>query len=189
MMDVARERMFGVFKSLDDVKAIQKGRALEDAGVQLYNDVFLYNLQKLPSSARKSNGIITGEADLLAVASGKGVDIKCSWSLLTFPLDEKQAGKKEYEWQARGYMCLYDVPEWEIAYCMLDTPDELLRDWDDWKAHKIDPAIPLHHRITIVKYQRDAELEQAMLDKCAAANAWIDAAVARFAAEHDQYII
>jgi hypothetical protein len=135
MMEIARERLFGVYKSLDDVKAVQKGRLLEDAGIQLYNDVFLYNLEKLPPTARKTNGVITGEADLLAIASNKGVDIKCSWSLLTFPLDEKQAGKREYEWQARGYMCLYDVPEWEIAYCMLDTPDDLLREWDDWKAN------------------------------------------------------
>lgn len=188
MMEQVREQLFGVRKELDDVRAIQKGRMLEDAGIALYNDVFLYNLEKLPADARRSNGIITGEADLLAIASGKGVDIKCSWSLLTFPLNEKQAGKKEYEWQANGYMCLYDVDEWEIAYCMLNTPPDILRDWDDFLHHNVEDSIPPHHRITVVKYKRDAEVEKRMLEKCAAANKWIDDAIDRFVSDHEKYI-
>jgi hypothetical protein len=189
MMEIVRERVFfGVRKSLDDVRAIQKGVMLENAGIELYNDVFWTNLKKLPPSERRSNGIITGEADLLALDAGKGIDIKCPWSLLTFPLDEKQAGKSAYEWQARGYMCVYDVDEWEIAYCMLDTPDELLRDWDDMFQHRVDPLIPKHHRITVVKYQRDKAMEDAMLEKCKAANEWIDEAVKRFSEEHDKYL-
>lgn len=188
MLEQAREELFGVRRELDDVRAIQKGRACEDAAIELYNRVFLYDLEKLPASARRSDGIITGEADLLAIKSQKGIDLKCSWSLLTFPLTADQAAKKEYEWQARGYMRLYDVPEWEIAYCMIDTPDEFLRDWDDIRHHRCDPSMPLHHRITVAKYQRDEKLEAAMLEKCAAANEWIAEAVQRFAAEHDEYI-
>jgi hypothetical protein len=188
MLEMAREELFDVRKSLDDVRAIQKGRACEDLGVELYNNVFLYNLKKLPSDARRDNGIITGEPDLIATSSKKGVDIKVAWSLLTFPLNEDQAGKKDYEWQARGYMCLFDVPEWEIAYCAIDTPEELLKPWDDLKQHTIDPSIPLHHRITIAKFNRDMEIEKAMLEKCAKANEWIQNAIKTFTIEHDAYI-
>lgn len=188
MLEMAREELFGVRKSLDDVRAIQKGRACEDLGVELYNNVFLYNLKKLPSDARRDNGIITGEPDLIATSSKKGVDIKVAWSLLTFPLNEDQAGKKDYEWQARGYMCLFDVPEWEIAYCAIDTPEELLKPWDDPKHHFIDPAIPLHHRITIAKFTRDMEIEKTMLEKCAKANEWIKNAIKTFTIEHDAYV-
>lgn len=188
MMEMAREDLFGVRKSLDDVRCIQKGRMCEDIGIELYNDVFMFNLQKLPADARRDNGIITGEPDLIARSSNKGVDIKIAWSLLTFPLTEDQAGKKDYEWQARGYMCLFDVPEWEIAYCAVDTPEELLKPWDDIKHHQIDPAIPMHHRITIARFTRDMDIEKAMLEKCAKANAWIEAAIKNFAVEHDQYI-
>jgi hypothetical protein len=189
MLEMAREELFGVRKSLDDVLAIQKGRACEDLGVELYNNVFLYNLQKLPSDARRDNGIITGEPDLIATSSQKGVDIKVAWSLLTFPLNEDQAGKKDYEWQARGYMCLFDVPEWEIAYCAIDTPEELLKPYDDLKHHIIDPAIPLHHRITIAKFTRDMEIEKTMLEKCAKANEWIQNAIKTFTIEHDAYLV
>lgn len=188
MLEIAREELFGVRRNLDDVKCIQKGKLCEDEGIQLYNDVFLYDLKKLDASERLSNGIITGEPDLIARGSAKGVDIKVAWSLLTFPLTEEQAGKKAYEWQARGYMCLFDLPVWEIAYCAIDTPEELLKPWDDLREHRIDPSIPLHHRITVARYERDMEIEKNMLEQCKKANAWIEKAIASFASEHDQYI-
>jgi hypothetical protein len=188
MLESVRERLFNVRKSLDDVKCIKKGIACENQGVELYNNVFLYDLEKVPPEGRRDNGIITGEPDLIAIGSNKGVDIKVAWSLLTFPLRPEDAGKKEYEWQARGYMCLFDVDEWEIAYCAINTPEELLNDWDDMSQHFIDPAIPEHHRITVASYKRDMDIEKQMLEKCEAANTWIDQAVKDFAVTHDNYI-
>jgi hypothetical protein len=188
MMDIVRYRLFGVRKTLDDMKYIEKGKACEDDGIQLYNDVFLLDLKKVDASERRDNGIITGEPDLLALSENKGVDIKVAWSLLTFPLNAEQAGKKDYEWQARGYMCLFNLPVWEIAYCAIDTPEDLLKPWDNPKDHIIDSSIPLHHRITIARYERDIELEADMLEKCAKANAWINEAVKAFAKDHDGYL-
>lgn len=188
MRETMRENLFGVRKQLDDVRAIQKGRACEDAGIQLYNDVFLYDLKKIESDGRRSNGIITGEPDLVAASSKKGVDIKVSWSLLTFPLTSEMCDKKGYEWQARGYMCLFDLPVWEIAYCAIDTPEHILRDYDDRSIHILDDSIPMHHRITICRYERDAEIEAKMLAKCKAANEWIEKETALFIAEHNGYI-
>lgn len=188
MLESARETMFGVRKSLDDIRCIQKGNACEKEGIDLYNNVFLYDLKKVDSSERRSNGIITGEPDLVAISSRKGVDIKIAWSLLTFPLTEEQAGKKDYEWQARGYMCLFDVPQWEIAYCAIDTPEEILKPWDDPDIHIIDSAIPPHHRITVARFERDMGIEKYMLNKCAKANTWIKQAIKDFATNHDKYI-
>lgn len=188
MLEAARESLFGVRRTLDDIKYIQKGKACEDEGIELYNNVFLYDLKKVDSSQRRNNGIITGEPDLIAMSSRKGVDIKVAWSLLTFPLTEEQAGKKDYEFQARGYMCLFDLPEWEIAYCAIDTPEDILKPWDDRSIHIIDSAIPLHHRITVARYYRDITIEKEMLDKCAKANEWIKQAIKDFATNHDKYI-
>jgi hypothetical protein len=188
MLEMARETLFGVRKSLDDVRCIQKGDICENEGIELYNSVFLYDLKKVGSGERRNNGIITGEPDLIATGSKKGVDIKIAWSLLTFPLTPDQAGKSSYEWQARGYMCLFDLPEWEIAYCAVNTPEELLRPYDDIKPHIIDDAIPLHHRITIATFKRDMAIEKEMLEKCAKANEWIENAIKQFSQDHDQYI-
>jgi len=162
MYEQVREELFGVRKDLDDVRCIQKGKLCENEGVQLYNDVFLYDLKKIESDGRRNNGIITGEPDLVAASSKKGVDIKIAWSLLTFPITADQADKSAYEWQARGYMCLFDLPAWEIAYCAINTPEELLKPWDDTAIHFIDSSIPLHHRITVVRYERDLEIEKQM---------------------------
>lgn len=188
MLEAARERLFRVRKSLDDVRCIKKGKMCEDIGIQLYNDVFLYDLAKFDDADRRNNGIITGVPDIIALGSQKGVDIKIAWSLLTFPLTEDQAGKKDYEWQARGYMALFDLPAWEIAYCAVDTPEEILKPWDDPEHHYIDSAIPLHHRITVASYERDMDVEAEMLAKCQKANEWIDNAVKAFAETHDEYI-
>ena len=187
MMGQVRELVFGVRKSLDDVKCIQKGNLCEDAAIELYNSVFLYNLEKLPGDARRDNGIITGEPDLLAIGSQKGVDIKNAWSLLTFPMRSEDAAKKEYEWQARGYMALFDVPKWEIAYCFIDTPDELLKPWDDRSHHYLPPEVPLSHRVTIATYERDMAEEERMIEKCKKANAWIEQAVKDFITTHNAY--
>lgn len=188
MMESVREELFGVRANLDDIKFIQKGKACEDEAIELYNTVFLYDLKKIDSDGRRNNGIITGEPDLVATGSQKGVDIKVAWSLLTFPLTADMADKKDYEWQARGYMALFDLPVWEIAYCAIDTPEDILKPWDDPKIHIIDSAIPLHHRITICRYERDLKVEKEMIDKCAKANEWKREAVKRFAQEHDGYL-
>ena len=188
MLELAREQIFGVRKSLDDVRCIQKGLACEDEAIELYNNVFLCDLKKVTSDERRNNGIITGEPDLVAASEGKGIDIKVAWSLLTFPLTADQAGKKVYEWQARGYMALFDLPVWEIAYCAIDTPADILPSWEDEKVHLIPGSIPNHCRITICRYERDMEIEKEMLEKCAKANAFIKQAMNDFITDHEQYI-
>lgn len=188
MLEIARERIFGVRQSLDDVRCIQKGKECEDEAINLYNDVFLCDLKKVEDAERRNNGIITGVPDLVATSQNKGVDIKVAWSLLTFPLTSEQADKKDYEWQARGYMALFDLDAWEIAYCAIDTPIDLVKPWDDEKIHFLDPSVPLHHRITICRYERDLKIEQEMLDKCAKANEWIQNAVLNFDSEHEKYL-
>ena len=85
-------------------------------------------------------------------------------------------------------MHLFDKDEWEVAYCAIDTPDELLKPWDEIIEHTIDPSIPKHHRITIAKYTRDMELEDKMLERCKKANEWVDQAIKNYAIEHDGYI-
>lgn len=188
MREMARTQLFGVTKSLDQVMCLRKGIALEDDAIAMYNRVFLTDFKKYPDSGRKNNGIITGAPDIVAEYGDKGVDTKIAWSLLTFPMFPDQAAKDAYEWQARGYMSLYDKNYWEIAYCAMDTPDEMLKPYDDIDAHKIDPAIPEHHRITIATFERDELIEAEMLARCHDANLEVDKYIKQFASIHDAYI-
>lgn len=188
MIERAREILFGVRKDLSDNKYIKKGNGCEDAAIHLYNQVFMTDLKKVDSSQRRDNGIITGEPDLIATHDDKGTDIKNAYSIATFPLFPEQAAKKEYEWQARAYMCLFDLDYWEIAYCFIDTPEELRKPWEPESHHVMDTAVPLHHRITVAGFERDMELEQQMLERCTKANAWVHQRVQLFSEIHEKYI-
>lgn len=61
-------------------------------------------------------------------------------------------------------MCLYDRPAFELAYTMFTTPDELLTEWDNLSIHRVD-HIPMHHRVTVLRYERDEEIEDLIREK------------------------
>lgn len=84
--------------------------------------------------------------------------------------------------QARGYMMLWDVPEWEIAYCMVDTPPELMR-YEQPELHQVSNIDP-QMRITTISYQRDADIEEAIKNKVAAAQKFIAETINRIRVIH-----
>jgi hypothetical protein len=87
------------------------------------------------------------------------IDIKTSWSLETFPALEEDADS--YEWQVRGYMYLFNKPKALVVFCMIDTDDDLLSDWDNREIHKVAHIDPVK-RITVVEYQREEALDELM---------------------------
>lgn len=163
LKELAREEIYG-FRTELDVRVIEKGRMVEDQAIALYNSVFFESFTK--NTERRSNQWITGECDIVK-HDVRGIDIKSAWSLATFPVLPEDCGGKEYEWQARGYMMLWDVPEWDIAYCMVSTPDELIK-WEQRELHEVDHIDP-HLRVTTRRYFRDAELEEKIKIKAEAA--------------------
>ena len=165
---LAREEVYGFREELD-VRVIEKGRIVEDESIALYNSVFFESFAK--NTERRNNQWITGECDIVKFnASGealRGVDIKSAWSLATFPVLPEDCGGKDYEWQARGYMMLWECPEWDIAYCMVNTPDELIK-WEQRDLHEVDHIDP-HLRVTTRRYTRDLEKEELIKAKAEAA--------------------
>ena len=127
---------------------------MEDTSIDLYNEV--HGTLYLKNTERLSNEFITGECDINA--EDKIIDIKSSWSLETFPASPDDVNNKDYEWQLRGYLWLYDKPKAELAYCMVSTPDYLLKDWDNWDIHKVDKHDPFL-RVTCISFERDTEKE------------------------------
>lgn len=161
---LAKEVVYGYREEISS-KAMEKGTRCEQESIDLYNQVFFSSLTK--NTERQSNDCITGEPDL--IGKDFGVDIKTAWSLCTFPaLPEDMP---DYEWQARGYMCLFDLPRWDIAYCMIDTPDDLIG-YEQYGIHKVS-EIDQHLRVTVVSYHRDADKEARMLEKARAAQIYI----------------
>ena len=157
--ELVKEDLFG-YKSTIDSKYLTKGIDLEDTSIDLYNEV--HGTLYLKNTERLSNEFITGECDINA--EDKIIDIKSSWSLETFPASPEDVNNKDYEWQLRGYMMLYNKPKAELAYCMVSTPDYLLKEWDNWDIHKVDSHDPFL-RVTTISFERDRDKEREIMDR------------------------
>jgi hypothetical protein len=133
-------------------------------GLDLYNKVKFTNAVK--NKERRNNEFITGECDI--VLSDRIPDIKLSWSLETFPetkrIAQSDAKKSGYDWQLHGYMWLWDKHKAEIAYCMVSTPEEYVKEWDCAEAHFVDHIDPVL-RLTVVEYERDVTIQAKIAEK------------------------
>lgn len=163
---IAKQLVYGYDETVTS-KYMEKGSQVEDDSIELYNSVFFTNHRK--NTERKFNDWIQGECDIFA--PGKIIDIKSSWSLPTFPVTAAQGKDKTYEWQLRAYMWLWDVDLSEVAYCLVNTPDDLIG-WDDPKLHYVEHITP-ELRVTLVKYERDKALEDVIKNRVEAANDYL----------------
>lgn len=163
----AKQIVYGIEFEISN-KYVTKGREVEQMAIDLLNRV--RGTDYVKNTERRSNDWITGEADI--VAPTHGIDIKSPWSLETLPLTAEEGDRIEYEWQARGYMMLYDRPRWEIVYVGVDTPPELCK-WDPPQMHAFW-KVPPHRRITAVEYKRDKALEDKIIEKTSAAQALLN---------------
>lgn len=176
---LAKEELYG-FKEVITGKYMDKGLIVEDESIQLYNSVFFTDYVK--NTERRTNDWITGECDVI-VPGVAGIDIKSAWSLATFPATSAAAHDTLYEWQCRGYMMLWDVPLWEVAYCMVNTPDELIK-YEQESLHYVD-HIDEALRVTIIKYERDMDLEAKIIAKVKAARQYFDQITAQIKRDHN----
>lgn len=159
-------------------KYMDKGIQVEDQSIDLFNSVMFTSYQK--NTERKENDWITGECDIFTGDSI--IDIKSSWSLTTFPVLAEQGEDKDYEWQLRAYMWLWDVSQASIAYCLVSTPEDLIK-YEDPALHQVDHIAP-ELRVTRVSYQRDKALEDKIKVKVEAAREYYQQIINKIAQEH-----
>jgi hypothetical protein len=175
---LAKEYVYG-YTEIVTSKYLEKGTIVEPQSLALYNAVNFTDYAK--NTERRNNEWLTGECDIFT--GSKIIDLKSCWSVATFPATRAAGMKKEYEWQLRAYMMLWDVNEAELAYCLVNTPDELLGFGDDPALHyvdHIDPAL----RVTMIPFQRDAEAEDKIIAKVKAARIYFAEVVDRIKSEH-----
>ena len=180
LKSLAKQEFYG-FENRVDGKYTDKGLIVEQQSIDLYNSVFFTNYQK--NTERRNNKWLTGECDIFKGKDIGTTDIKSSWSLATFPALSEDAHDKEYEWQGRGYMMLWDTCQHEVAHCMVNTPDELIK-YEDQGLHYVD-HIPKERRITLIAYERDEKLEALIRVKCEAAQEYYQRVIEQINKEHD----
>ncbi len=160
---IAKQDFYG-YNSEINTKQMTKGTECEQQSIDLLNSVLFTDFEK--NTERISNEFLTGECDINI--GTHIIDIKTSWSLETFPATAEDIDAKAYEWQLRGYMMLYGVAKSTLAYCMIDTPSELLNDWDNHSVHKVSHIAP-EHRVTTLSFERDETLEEEIKERCISA--------------------
>ena len=158
----AKEDFFG-YNSLVSTKAMQKGTDFEHESIELVNQIrdsfYIKNEETI------ENDYLIGTPDI--ILDNSIIDIKTSWSLETFPAIAAEGINKDYEWQLRGYMMLCDKSSAELIYCMIDTDDFLLSDWDNKSIHKVS-HIDARKRITVLGYERNTLIEESIRERLTA---------------------
>lgn len=177
IQQLAKEFVYGYDKRITS-KYMDKGIQVEDQSIELLNSVLFTDYKK--NTERKENDWITGECDIF---TGQMIyDIKSSWSLDTFPVLASQGEDKTYEWQLRAYMWLWNVDKAAIAYCLVNTPEELIG-YENPAIHMVDHINP-ELRVTFVRYERDKSLEEKIQSKVDAARLYYQEVIEQISKEH-----
>jgi hypothetical protein len=177
IQQLAKELVYGYDKRVSS-KYMDKGIQVEDQSIELLNSVLFTDYKK--NTERKENNWITGECDIF---TGDMIyDIKSSWSLDTFPVLASQGEDKTYEWQLRAYMWLWNVDKAAIAYCLVNTPEDLIG-YERQEIHMVDHINP-ELRVTFVRYERDKSLEEKIQSKVEAARLYYQEVIEQIAKEH-----
>ena len=155
----AKEDFFG-YNSFISTKPMQKGTDWEHESIELVNQV--RDTFYIKNEDTIENDYLIGTPDI--ILENSIIDIKTSWSLETFPAISAEGINKDYEWQLRGYMMLCDKQSAELIYCMIDTDDFLLSDWDNKTIHKVAHIDP-KKRITVLEYERNTSIEEAITER------------------------
>lgn len=102
-----------------DSKEMQKGRRVEEDSITLLSDVrgklYIKNRQWI------ENEFIHGTLDLQT--EDAVIDIKSPFNLFTFAKADVEA---QYAWQLTGYMWLANKKKAEIAYTLVDAPEDMI---------------------------------------------------------------
>lgn len=152
-----------------DTFEIQKGKDCEDISIDLYNSV--QGTFYMKNTARISNDLMTGECDILDSENSLVIDIKTAYSKKTFPMFLTPS--KLYEWQLRCYMHLYNVDKAELAYCLVSTPEHLIKRNEPHDWHFVD-HIEEHKRLALASLERCEKKEQQMINKAQMAQDYLN---------------
>lgn len=147
----------GIFITIKS-KYLEKGISQEEDSISLVTDV--ENILFVKNEERIDNEYFTGEADVVKDFENKRliIDTKTCWGADTF-MESKP--NLNYIVQGQIYMELYDADEFELKFCLVDTPEHLIKkekdyikrryfddDLNDEELHAMEESLqPLYDRI------------------------------------------
>lgn len=144
--DLVLEEKYGIKKEFSS-RYTDKGNEVEEIGIALVNEVlnykFIYkNYEFFENEWVKGTPDVNTEEVLL--------DVKCSWDATTFPFFDTEVPNKDYFYQLQGYMWLTGKQESILAYCLINTPFQMVEDEirrAHWKFNLIEENTELRKEV------------------------------------------
>jgi hypothetical protein len=137
--ELAREHLFGIKKTFKS-RYTDKGNTVEDLSIELVENVL--DLSFISKNVEYfENDFIKGTPDV--ITDNLIIDVKSSWSGDTFPFFEKELPTIDYYYQVLGYMWLTGRRNAIVAYCLINTPEEIVNDEirrTAWSKYEIEPS-------------------------------------------------
>lgn len=100
-----------------------KGKAVEEESIQMLSRIDNFPYTK--NEERKINDFLTGECDIAKDADNLK-DIKSSWDFATLLSNIDSPLNTDYFWQGQGYLCLWNAKHYEVCYCLVNMPQEMI---------------------------------------------------------------
>lgn len=184
------EKKYGVRTEIRS-RYTDKGIQLEDEAIREYNKLFGTNHFK--NDEFFEDDFIQGTPDIVSDDDDEVLDIKCSFSLDSFPILEKKMSNKNYYAQLQGYMRLTGKSKAKLVYVLLDTPEDIIvreaksimykeklpDDFLDILIEEVREAhtyshIPIKDRIKIFEVLRDEDMISNIDQKVIFSREYID---------------
>lgn len=149
-----------------------KGNTVEDISLDFAAD-FLGLGMLIKNEENFNSDFMTGTPD--AITNNLIIDVKNSWDCYSFPLFKKEVPKKDYYWQAQGYMHLTGIENYKLVYTLMNTPIELVEkeyiysdqsiEFDEFiKEYQYENLEP-KHRIKVFDIQKNDDDIQKIKDR------------------------
>lgn len=121
LLDIYISQKYGRVRDVQ-TKQMKKGVAVEQDSIDMLSKLLSVEFSK--NEERYSNAYVTGLPDI--VNNGMVIDIKSSYDLWTFMGNLPDRLDSLYYWQLMSYMWLTDAQSGYIAYCLSNTPDNII---------------------------------------------------------------
>lgn len=105
---------------------IMKGHMCEQDSIKLVSEVQPLELFRTKNKEQLQNDWFTGHPDVRLKPIDLTEDVKTSWTLKTH-FKVKQLNPYYY-CQGQVYMCLDEVSQFKVHYCLVDTPEEIVQE-------------------------------------------------------------
>jgi len=170
-----------------------KGKSVEDESIAMLSRIDDFPYTK--NEERKVNDFLTGECDIVKDADNLK-DIKSSWDFATLLSNIDSPLNADYFWQGQGYMSLWNAKHYEVCYCLVNMPQDMIEGEKKRIFYIMNPAteespeylkeikkmennmtfdeIPIRERIIRFSFDRDDSLIEKIKNRWQECIKWLE---------------